>query len=139
MSVLKYKINRIVSDEFFVKDIVDTDNLRLSLSFEFKINVESKAVCCISRYDYMLDQEIMMRLVLECYFQIESAYFESLVKDKVLTIKHEILQYLASIAVGTARGEIHARCQMSDSDIQNIILPPINLTDIIRTPAVFEV
>ena len=139
MSVLKYRIDKIVTKEFEVRQIDNIDNLHFSLSFQFKVNVEEKVVCCISHYEYRTEKEIIMQLDLECYFQIEPKYFTSQIKDDVLTIKTEILQYLATIAVGTARGELHARCAIAESPLQEIVLPPVDLTKIIQTPAEFKV
>lgn len=139
MSVLKYRIDKIVTKEFEVRQIDNIDNLHFSLSFQFKVNVEEKVVCCISHYEYRTEKEIIMQLDLECYFQIEPKHFTSLIKDDVLTIKTEILQYLATIAVGTARGELHARCAIAESPLQEIVLPPVDLTKIIQTPAEFKV
>ncbi len=137
MSVLKYKINKIVSKGFEVKNTDRLDNINFSMAFQFKVNVEEEVVCCISNYEYKREEEKIMLFNLECYFQIESQYFTSLIKDKVLTIKTDILQYLATIAVGTARGEIHARCERDGSALQGIVLPQVDLTKIIRTPAKF--
>lgn len=139
MSVLKYRIDKIVTKEFKVRKINNIDNLHFSLSFQFKVNAKEKVVCCISHYEYRTEEEIMMGLDLECYFQIEPKYFTSLIKDDVLTIKTENLQYLATIAVGTARGEIHARCDIAESPLQEIVLPPVDLTKIIQIPAEFNV
>ena len=139
MSVLKYRIDKIVTKGFKVRQTDNIAKLHFSLSFQFKVNEEGKVVCCISHYEYRTEEEIMMQLDLECYFQIEPKYFTSLIKDDVLTIKTEILQYLATIAVGTARGEIHARCAIAESPLQEIVLPPVDLTKIIHTPAEFKV
>ena len=139
MSVLKYRIDKIVTKGFKVRQTDNIAKLHFSLSFQFKVNEEEKVVCCISHYEYRTEEEIMMQLDLECYFQIEPKYFTSLIKDDVLTIKTEILQYLATIAVGTARGEIHARCSIAESPLQEIVLPPVDLTKIIQTPAEFNV
>ena len=139
MSVLKYRIDKIVTKGFEVRQTNSIDKLHFSLSFQFKVNVEEKVVCCISHYEFRTEEEIKMLLDLECYFQIEPQYFSSLIKDSVLTIKADILQYMATIAVGTARGEIHARCAIADSPMQDLVLPPVNLTKIIQTPAEFKV
>ena len=139
MSVLKFRIDKIVTKDFEIKQTDCISKLHFSLTFQFKINLEEKVICCISHYEYMTDEEIIMRLDLECYFQIEPEYFTSLIKDEILTIKTEILQYLATIAVGSARGEIHARCAIAESSIQEIVLPPVDLTKIIQTPAEFKV
>lgn len=137
MSVLKYKIEKISTQRFSVTPTDKLDKLRFSVSFQFKVNAEEKVVCCISHYEYRTEEEIIMQLDLECYFLIESKYFSSLIKEEVLTISKDILQYLATIAVGAASGEIHARCAIKDSPLQHTVLPPVDLTKIIRTPAEF--
>ena len=139
MSVLKYRIDKISTKGFNVRHTDKLDKLHFSVSFQFKVNAEKKVVCCMSHYEYRTDEEVIMHLDLDCYFQIDPKYFTSQVKDDVLTIKTEILQYLATIAVGTARGEIHARCAIAESPLQEIVLPPVDITRIIQTPAEFKV
>lgn len=99
--------------------------------------MEDKIICCVSQYLYKIEKEPLMDLELECYFKIKDDFLSSQINDKTLTIDMDILQYLATIAVGAARGEIHARCEMAGSPLQNIVLPPVNLTKIITSPAEF--
>lgn len=139
MSVLKYKIDRIVTKDFWVTNVTELNKLKLSLSFQFKVSSDDKIICCISHYEYERETERLMHLDLECYFQIDHDYFSSLIEDEVLTIKPDILQYLATIAVGAARGEIHARCDLAGSILKDTVLPPVDLTKIIQTPAVFAI
>lgn len=138
MNLIHYKIDKI-SSKFRLSNYDKTDKLRFSLSFRFKVNVEEQIICCVSQYLYKTDQETLMDLELECYFKVMEDYFRSQIKEDTLTIDTNILQYLATIAVGTARGEIHARCAMADSPLQNIVLPPVNLTKIITSPAEFNI
>lgn len=139
MSVLKYRIDRIVTKDFKAVNAAELNKLQFSLAFKFKVNMDDKIICCMSHYEYERENEKLMHLDLECYFQIEPDYFSSLIEDEVLTIKPDILQYLATIAVGAARGEIHARCDISGSILKDTVLPPVDLTKIIRTPAEFAV
>lgn len=137
MRILNYKIDKIVTGRFNLKETDLTDDLRFSLSFQFKVSVDESVICCISEYKYRTDNEIVMDLSLECYFKILDNGLKSLIKDNILTIDTDTLQYLATIAVGTARGEIHARCEMAGSVLQESVLPPVNLTKIITTPSEF--
>lgn len=138
MSILKYRIERIMTNKFSLDNNANLGKLSFSISFRFKVNVEERLVSCISRYEYLSGDDKVMQLELECFFIIEKENFKSLVKDKSLTINQNILQYMATIAVGAARGEIHARCQFADSPLQEIVLPPVNLTKIITKPAEFD-
>lgn len=79
-----------------------------------------------------------MEIELECYFKVEEGFFKSLFKNNILTLQPEVLQYLATIAVGTSRGEIHARCEAVQSILQDVVLPPINLTQVIKTPSEYN-
>lgn len=137
--ILKYKIDKIVTERFNLKEIDEIDNLSFSLAFQFKASVAESVICCISKFEYKSDRDIVMDLSLECYFKILDEGLNSLIQDHVLTIDKETLQYLATIAVGTARGEIHARCEMANSNLQEIVLPPVNLTKIITTPSEFYI
>lgn len=137
MSILNYKIDKIITERFNLEKIGRVNNLRFSLSFNFKVSVEQSVICCISEFKYKAKDVNVMELSLECYFKILNNNLQNLIKDNILTIDTETLQYLASIAVGAARGEIHARCELEDSPLQNVVLPPVNLTKIITTPAEF--
>lgn len=138
MSILKYKIERIKTNEFTLGEECELNNLNFSLSFQFKVNIDERLVACISRYEYLANDVKVMYLDLECYFKIEKENFKSLIKGDILTINKDFLQYMATIAIGVARGEIHARCELAGSSLQEIVIPPINLTKIITTPAEFD-
>ena len=137
MSILNYKIDKIVTERFNLKETDGIKNLRFSLSFQFKVSVKESVICCISEFEYRTENENVMTLSLECYFKVLDDGLNSMIKDNVLTIDTETLQYLATIAVGTARGEIHARCELANSALKEIVLPPVNLTEIITTPSEF--
>lgn len=137
MNVLKYRIEKIDVKNFEVEISDKPEKLQLSTSFEFNVNLEGHLILCKSTYSYKAGEKILMKIELDCYFKVEEECFNSLIKDGILTINQEMLQYMASIAVGTARGEIHARCQLAGSKLQNVVLPPINLTKIITSPSEF--
>lgn len=136
--ILKYKISGIKTNKFSIDPVHDIDNLQLKSYFKFKVNVEEHIVSCIGLYEYIKDGKDVMQLELECFFKVESGCFKSLIEKDTLTLSQDILQYLATIAVGTARGEIHARCAEVDSVLQDVVLPPINVTNIITSPAIFK-
>lgn len=138
MSVLKYRISRLNVSRFSVVETENLDNLQLATSFQFKINIELHLLSCIGIYEYKKADKSIMALDLECYFNVEQEYFNSLIQDDILTINQDMLQYMATISVGAARGEIHARCEVAGSILRDMVLPPINLTQIITTPAIFK-
>ncbi len=138
MSIIKYKIERIITNHFSLENKDEIGKLSFAISFQFKVNTEERLISCISRYRYLSEEINVMQLELECLFKVEKDNFNSLIKDNKLSINQDFLQYMATIAVGAARGEIHARCQIDNSPLQDIVLPPVNLTKIITKPAEFD-
>ena len=138
MNILNYRIDKIVTKDFKLKETNPNDDLRFSLSFQVKVSMEESAICCISEFQYSTGTEIVMGILLESYFKIANNGLNSLINGNLLTIDPETLQYLATIAVGTARGEIHARCEMAGSPLQHMVLPPVDLTKIITAPSEFQ-
>lgn len=140
--VLKYRIQKIDVRQFKIHKVHESSGLRLASTFQFKVNIEEEIICCVSKYEYKDSEDsgrIAMLLELECYFKVEPKCFKSLIKDSRLIVSPAMLQYMATIAVGAARGEIHARCEIAESPLQNLVLPPINLTKIINSPAEFDI
>lgn len=137
MSVFKYRIAKIRVLEFNASQDASLNDLKLTSSFGFKVSFDECVVGCLSQFEYKTSDDTVMYLSLECVFKVEENCFRGLIKDGVLTIPTDMLQYMASIAVGTARGEIHARCEQCGSTLQDVVLPPLNLTEIIKAPSEF--
>ena len=137
MSILNFKIDRIVTEKFKLKEIDSMEDLRFSLSFQFKLSISESVICCVSEFEYRSNDEPVMEISLDCYFRIVDNELDSMIEDNRVIIDAENLQYLATIAVGIARGEIHARCEVANSPLQEVVLPQVNLTKIITTPSDF--
>lgn len=73
------------------------------------------------------DGDEVLHITLSTIFAIEPSAFDTMLKDKEFIIEPFFSQYLATINVGAARGEIHARCELANSELTKIVLPPINL------------
>ena len=75
----------------------------------------------------------MLNLVLTSFFDVKPEEFVGLINENSFIIEPFFSQYLATINVGAARGEIHARCEIQESPLANVILPPINLTQVLNS------
>lgn len=140
MSILSYKIANIqVVDFNCLTTLVSDERVRVMSRFNFLINASEKRILCESSYAYMQGEKELLHMTLNCIFQMEEESFESLKKDNGYVVPVDYLRYMATICVGTARGEIHSRAEYAKSDLKEIVLPPIDLTKIISTEAVFKV
>ncbi len=69
-------------------------------------------------------------------FDVKPDAFQTMIDGNKFTLQPFFSQYLSTINVGAARGEIHARCEHAGSELANIILPPVNLVEALHEPIV---
>ena len=139
---IPYRIVEIIVNGFNVQSDENLDkNIEINVSTEFSyaVNIPAHRVRCFSKYIYTQDEKEVLAFDLTCTFEVKEDAFNSFIKDDKLTLDVDWLRYMATIAVGAARGEIHARAEIEKSDLSEIILPPINLVEIIKESVIFPV
>ena len=139
---IPYRIVEIIVNGFNVQSDENLDkNIEINVSTEFSyaVNIPAHRVRCISKYIYTQEEKEVLSCDLTCTFEVKEESFNSFIKDDKLTLDVDWLIYMATIAVGAARGEIHARAEIEKSDLSEVILPPINLVEIIKESAIFPV
>ena len=139
---IPYRIVEIIVNGFNVQSDENLDkNIEINVSTEFSyaVNIPAHRVRCISKYIYTQEEKEVLSCDLTCTFEVKEEAFNSFIKDDKLTLDVDWLVYMATIAVGAARGEIHARAEIEKSDLSEIILPPINLVEIIKESVIFPV
>lgn len=139
---IPYRIVEIIVNGFNVQSDENLDkNIEINVSTEFSyaVNIPAHRVRCISKYIYTQEEKEVLAFDLTCTFEVREDAFNSFIKDDKLTLDVDWLRYMATIAVGAARGEIHARAEIEKSDLSEVILPPINLVEIIKESAIFPV
>lgn len=141
MKTIPFRIVGIeTSDFFFKKDVVlDGGKVDVTTNFMFAVNKEAKLVKCIIDYTYVRQDDKIMSLTVSCIFAIELQAFGEMIHDNKFVIEPFFSQYLATINVGAARGELHARCELNNSPLANVILPPINLAEALPNDVVIEI
>lgn len=113
-------------------------NIDVKTNFSFGINTASQLVRCLIDYTYEYMGKGILNMVLACVFKIEEEAFGKMLQEKSFVIDPFFSRYLATINVGAARGEIHARCEMQNNALSKIVLPPINLVEALPDPIVIE-
>ena len=139
---IPYRIVEIIVNGFNVQSDENLDkNIEINVSTEFSyaVNIPAHRVRCISKYIYTQEEKEVLSCDLTCTFEVKEEAFNSFIKDDKLTLDVDWLIYMATIAVGAARGEIHARAEIEKSELSEIILPPINLVEIIKESVIFPV
>lgn len=135
---IPFRIDEMICKQFSaLSDKID-DEIVVNSSFTFGVNVAVHHIRCSAIYEYLQNEQSKMRLELICSFDVEENAFNSMLHGKSFELTASFAQYLATINVGAARGEIHARCESQNSNFKDVILPPINLMEIIKSDVVIE-
>lgn len=137
---IPFRIVGIDTKKFKVKEGVvhDIDKARVHSTFSFAVNAERKLVRCDSEYTYTCQDEEVLVFAMSCVFDIEEEGFSQMTADGKFTMEPYFSQYLATISVGAARGEIHARCEAVHNPLSGLILPPMNLIKALPDPIVID-
>lgn len=110
----------------------EVQDIEVKTQFTFGVNTALKRVRITGFYQYKCKDEMLVSMELVTSFVVEPQAFDSMIKDGTFTLETGFMQYLATINVGAARGEIHARCEASNSPLVSFVLPPINLVEAIK-------
>ncbi len=124
---IPFRVIEVICSEFKLGEEVRENDVMVETEFSFSVNVSARRVRSIASYQYLQNEKVCMVLKLSCTFEIQEDAFNEMISDKVFTLSANFAQYLTTINVGAARGEIHARCEAKQSKCAQIILPPINL------------
>lgn len=114
------------------------DKVDVSTTLSFAVNKEARLVKSTIDYAYSQDGASLLAMTLSCVFAVHEGAFDDMLDGGKFTMKPFFSQYLATINVGAARGEIHARCEMAHSRLAKVVLPPINLAEALAEPVVIE-
>lgn len=136
MNTIPFKIIEINTEKFVLAETpaVFDENIDVNTNFSFGVNATSQLVRCVMDYTYVYKGKEILNMVLTCVFKIEEEAFDSMLQDGKFILEPFFSRYLATINVGAARGEIHARCEIQNSPLSKIILPPINLVGALPAP-----
>lgn len=130
MKTIPFRIVGMEVEKFSINDSVEPNGrIDVNTNYGFAVNKQEKLIKCTVFYAYSYSGETILEMTLSCIFNIEPTAFSDMLKGDKFIIEPFFSQYLATINVGASRGEIHARCELANSKIARIILPPINLAE----------
>ena len=141
MKQIPFRIVGLQVESFDLNDnqLRDKEAIAVNTSYEFGVNVTDHRVVVRIVYKYFQDEAELLHLSLVSTFDVKQEDFDKMMIDNKFTLEPFFSQYLSTINVGAARGEIHARCEVAKSKLAEIILPPINLVEALPNPIEIEV
>lgn len=136
---IPFRIDEMICKQFSASSDKIDGEVVVKSSFTFGVNVSIHHVRCSAIYEYLQNEQSKIKLEMVCSFDVEEKAFNNMLHEHVFTLTASFAQYLATINVGAARGEIHARCENCNSPFVTVILPPINLVETLLHDITFDV
>lgn len=138
---IPYRIIQVLIDDFNMKDqpIEEGAKYGVKSNYTFQTLFDQRLIRCVSDFAFVKEDETMLNLRLICVFAVEAAAYDEMYSEgkTKLTVPAYFCRYMATIAVGAARGVIAAKLQ--GTQLENLVLPPINLVETIQRDTVFAV
>jgi hypothetical protein len=117
-------------------DKSQTDVLSMNTEVNFKYAEEGEKIACYAKFDFSEEQQRLMVLAINCEFEIHNEDFKELRKDGKTIIPKALLEFFAVHTIGTARGILF--CKTESTQFNNVIIPPINVSELIQSDMVIE-
>ena len=135
-----FLLNKIVTEQFAVIESAfkDGDDVQFGINSKYGIFDDEKVLSVFIAPAFYQNKQPFLVLEVICHFEIEeSAWNEFLNKDKSkLTFPLNFVRHVTMLAVGTARGILHAKTE--NTPFNEFILPTINLNETIKSSVVFN-
>ena len=88
-------------------------------------------------FQFECNEKIFLMIEAGCHYRIEENAWGTMIKEEKneLVVPKGFVQHLALLAIGTARGVLHAKTE--NTKYNRFIIPPTNVTNFIKKDAVF--
>ena len=134
---IPFRIRQIKTQQFamFPDLLVNGEVVQIQTEFSFGVSNEINDIFCNTKLSYIQNEKLLLTGEFLCYFAISEEGTQHL--KHLGRIDVGFLRYLATIATGTVRGIIHTKTE--NTVLNTIVLPPINLVEVIKDDFVFKV
>jgi len=113
--------------------------VEIALNVEFKLNLKDKQIGVFLTIEYNQGKHKILIITVSCHFKIEDESWKSFLHDEgsKIVVPKQFTAHLAMLSVSTTRGVLYAKTE--GSLCSQVIVPLINVTEIITQDAVFEI
>ena len=133
---IPFRIRQIKTQQFamFPDLYVNGNDVTINSEFSFGVNKEINDIFCNTKLSYRQDEKLLLTTEIICFFSISEEGSKQLIQQGCIEVG--FLRYLATIATGTVRGIIHTKTE--NTALNPVVLPPLNLVDVIKEDFVFK-
>lgn len=113
-----------------------------SIDFDFGVNTEfsvndiERTIIVTLDLSFFQNKFPFVKLEVACYFNIIEDSWNTFINKNKIKIPADFARHLLMLTVGTSRGILHSKTE--NTEYKNIVLPTINLTEIIKENIIFD-
>jgi hypothetical protein len=137
-SVVEFSLARIGTEQFAIIEEAFKEGtpVGLNTNLRFGIDRSNRVVAVFSQFQFEQERIPFLKIELSAQFVVAEASWQPFLRDEVTTvIPKGFLAHLAMIAVGTARGLLHAKTE--GTRFNEFIVPTINVAEMVKEDGVF--
>lgn len=135
---IPFCIDGLICNKFEIRGELQEGETDLEIGFSYGVRPGTHHVRCTMSYTISQGNDIRVFLDLTCLFSMPKKAFEERKKGNTFILSADDAQYLATINVGAARGELHARASQYSTAWEKLTLPPVNLLEAITKDVLIE-
>lgn len=136
--LIPFQINAISISEFATIDNVfeDGEEVHISTGFDFGVDEDQYGVAVAMDMSFDCHENPFIILKIRMDFSVEPKAFSKLIKKNKLVLPKGFLIHLAALTVSTSRGILYSK--LDGTELDHIILPAINVSEILNEDAEFD-
>lgn len=127
---------RISVPQFAILTKKCADNYEIKTDTELKNTIDGSAVAVLMTFSFFEEEKLAIILQVMCEFQIHPDDLKEMESEGRIVIKKKLLEHFLVHTVGTARGILH--CKTEGTSFNNVILPPMDVTQIIKSDMIIN-
>lgn len=112
------------------------DNYDIKTDTELKNTIDGSAVAVLMTFSFFEEEKLAIILQVMCEFRIHPDDLKEMESGGRIVIKKKLLEHFLVHTVGTARGILH--CKTEGTSFNNVILPPMDVTQIIKSDMIIN-
>lgn len=136
MIMARFKMFKISVPQFAILTKKCADNYEIKTDTELKNTIDGSAVAVLMTFSFFEEEKLAIILQVMCEFHIHPDDLKEMESEGRIVIKKKLLEHFLVHTVGTARGILH--CKTEGTSFNNVILPPMDVTQIIKSDMIIN-
>jgi len=122
---------------FFEESFNPEENAHIDSNVEFKIKKEHHQLGVFVTFSFSQNEKVVIKLGVSCHFMIKPEDWKACLEGGQIIFPKQFLTHLLMLVVGTSRGILH--CKLEGTKMQGVVLPSINISEVLKEDVTFPI